>query len=152
MGRLSQKVALITGGASGLGRAMGLLFSREGAKVVLTGINEEQGQNVVEEIKSNGGEARFIAHDVTKSAALHCAQAGYKIRVNSIHPGYIRTPMVAGAIEGGHYSEEHLKSLHPVGDLGEPNDIAYGALYLASDESKFVTGSELVIDGGYTAW
>lgn len=60
--------------------------------------------------------------------------------------------MVEGAIEGGHSDEEKLKSLHLVGHLGEPDDIAYGALYLASEESKFVTGSELVIDGGYTAW
>jgi NAD(P)-dependent dehydrogenase (short-subunit alcohol dehydrogenase family) len=77
-----------------------------------------------------------------------------KIRVNSIHPGFIWTPMV----------EHHLKSqgdlaagraaadqLHPLGHIGEPDDIAWGVVYLASDEAKFVTGSELVIDGGYTA-
>ena len=46
---------------------------------------------------------------------------------------------------------KHVASLHPIGNCGEPNDIAYGILYLASDESKFVTGSELIIDGGYTA-
>lgn len=82
--------------------------------------------------------------------------AGDRIRVNSIHPGYIRTPMV----------EHHLRStgatdleaacvevgkLHPLGHMGEPDDIAWAVVYLASDESKFVTGSELVIDGGYTA-
>jgi 3(or 17)beta-hydroxysteroid dehydrogenase len=90
----------------------------------------------------------------TKSAALHCARAGYRIRVNSLHPGYIWTPMVEnylrsqGDVEAG---RKQLDSLHPIGHVGEPDDIAYGALYLASDESKFVTGSELVIDGGYTA-
>ncbi|MES1201945.1 MAG: glucose 1-dehydrogenase [Pseudomonadota bacterium] len=98
---------------------------------------------------SKGGVRLF-----TKSAALHCAKAGYKIRVNSIHPGYILTPMVEGYI-GGQADPDAarigLAAMHPLGHLGEPDDIAYGVLYLASDESKFVTGSELVIDGGYTA-
>lgn len=88
----------------------------------------------------------------TKSAALHCARQGYGIRINSVHPGYIWTPMVE-AVSGGKDTDKyrHLVGLHPIGHLGEPDDIAYGVLYLASDESKFVTGSELVIDGGYTA-
>ncbi len=91
---------------------------------------------------------------LTKAAALHCAKAGYKIRVNSVHPAYIWTPMVEtylrtlGDVEAGRRA---LASLHPLGRLGEPDDVAYGVLYLASDESRFVTGSELVIDGGYTA-
>lgn len=90
----------------------------------------------------------------TKSAALHCAKAGYKIRVNSVHPGYIWTPMVEGYLSAQPdpaAAKAYIASLHPVGHLGEPDDIAYGVLYLASDESKFVTGAELVIDGGYTA-
>lgn len=91
---------------------------------------------------------------LTKSAALYCAKAGYNIRVNSVHPGYIWTPMVenylkaSGSVEEG---RKMLDALHPIGHIGEPDDIAYGVLYLASDESKFVTGTELVIDGGYTA-
>lgn len=88
----------------------------------------------------------------TKSAALHCAQAGYGIRINSVHPGYIWTPMVAGLADSEQTEKyQRLVSLHPIGHLGEADDIAYGILYLASDESKFMTGSELVIDGGYTA-
>jgi 3(or 17)beta-hydroxysteroid dehydrogenase len=90
----------------------------------------------------------------TKSAALHCARSGYNIRVNSVHPGYILTPMVQTAMEGSGDADamqKGLEGLHPMGHLGEPDDIAYGVLYLASDESKFVTGTELVIDGGYTA-
>ncbi len=90
---------------------------------------------------------------MTKTDALLYAKE--QIRVNSVHPGYIWTPLVE---ELGEQSEEgvegfrkHLDSLHPVGHVGEPDDIAYGIVYLASDESKFVTGSELVIDGGYTA-
>lgn len=90
----------------------------------------------------------------TKSAALHCAKSGYKIRVNSIHPGYIWTPMVEaylGAQADPVLAKANAAALHPLGHLGEPDDIAYGVLYLASDESKFMTGAELVIDGGYTA-
>ncbi|MBV1836438.1 glucose 1-dehydrogenase [Acetobacter estunensis] len=87
----------------------------------------------------------------TKSAALHCAKSGYGIRVNSVHPGYIWTPMVQGLTAEDVAARQKLVDLHPIGHLGEPDDIAYGILYLASDESKFMTGSELVIDGGYTA-
>jgi NAD(P)-dependent dehydrogenase (short-subunit alcohol dehydrogenase family) len=77
-----------------------------------------------------------------------------KIRVNSVHPGFIWTPMVSNFAEStGAASEARkaLDALHPLGHIGEPDDIAWGIVYLASDESKFVTGSELVIDGGYTA-
>jgi len=76
-----------------------------------------------------------------------------KIRVNSVHPGFIMTPMVENYLKAGGNFEEGLKylnSLHPLGHVGEPDDIAYGILYLAADESRFVTGAELVIDGGYT--
>ena len=90
----------------------------------------------------------------TKSAALHCGKAGLKVRVNSVHPGYIWTPMVEdyirsiGDVDKGRAA---LDALHPIGHVGDAMDVAFGVLYLASDESKFVTGSELVIDGGYTA-
>ena len=89
---------------------------------------------------------------MSKTDALFYAADG--IRVNSVHPGFIWTPMVEnvcrelGDVEA---ARRHLTKLHPIGRLGEPEDIAYGILYLASDEAKFVTGSELVIDGGYTA-
>ena len=73
------------------------------------------------------------------------------IRVNSVHPGFIWTPMVEGFTENDNETKKALDSLHPLGHMGEPIDIAYGILYLISDESKFVTGSELVIDGGYTS-
>lgn len=254
MRRVAGKVALVTGGGLGLGRASAVLLAREGAKVVVTDLKEEEGHAAADEIIDAGGEAIFLRHDVasesdwdkaiamtvsrfgrldivvnnagvalaadvekttleqwrwlmsinldgvflgtqravaamratggsivnissiegligdanlaaynaskggvrifTKSAALHCAKSGYKVRVNSIHPGYIWTPMVE------HYlssqpdpaaAKAFIEGLHPVGHLGEPDDIAYGVLYLASDESKFVTGAELVIDGGYTA-
>ena len=90
----------------------------------------------------------------TKSVALYCAKSGLNIRVNSIHPGYIWTPMVESYLrEHGDVAEgrKAVDAMHPIGHMGEPDDIAYGVVYLASDESKFVTGAELVIDGGYTA-
>ncbi|MEQ1818798.1 MAG: glucose 1-dehydrogenase [Terricaulis sp.] len=255
MNRVAGKVALVTGGGLGLGRACAELLAREGAKVMVTDLKEEEGRAVADGIVEAGGEAMFTRHDVsseadwdaaiaatvrrfgglsilvnnagvalggsveattlaqwralmavnldgvfmgtqravavmkekgggsiinlssiegligdanlaaynaskggvrifTKSAALHCAKSGYKIRVNSVHPGYIWTPMVENYLAAQpdpEAAKAFVASLHPVGHLGEPNDIAYGVLYLASDESKFVTGAELVIDGGYTA-
>jgi 3(or 17)beta-hydroxysteroid dehydrogenase len=88
----------------------------------------------------------------TKAAALECSKAGhnYNIRVNSVHPGVVETPMTEKTLK-----DETLRKIredwHPIGRVGEPEDVAYGILYLASDESKFVTGAEMVIDGGWTA-
>jgi 3(or 17)beta-hydroxysteroid dehydrogenase len=255
MDRVAGKVALITGGAKGIGRACAELLAREGAAVAITDVDEREGTTAARAIAGAGGRASFQAHDVsreddwrrvidetvssfgkldilvnnagvgrfgdvehttleewrsllavnldgvflgirhaipamrvagggsivnlssieglvgdptlaaynaskggvrllTKSAALYCAKSGTRIRVNSVHPGYIWTPMVQHAAESSGNADEMrrmLESLHPVGHLGEPMDVAYGVLYLASDESTFVTGSELVIDGGYTA-
>lgn len=89
---------------------------------------------------------------MTKTDAL--LYANDRIRVNSVHPGFIWTPMVEQFLRSQDNLDEgrrHLTSLHPIGFLGEPLDVAYGILYLASDEAKFITGTELVIDGGYTA-
>ena len=80
--------------------------------------------------------------------------AADRIRVNSIHPGFIWTPMVKHHLEAQGDLDEGRRAaaaLHPLGHMGEADDIAWGAVYLASNEAKFVTGSELVIDGGYTA-
>lgn len=91
---------------------------------------------------------------MTKTDAVF--YAADRIRVNSVHPGYIRTPMVEHHLRDSGATDleaayEEVGKLHPLGHMGEPDDIAWGIVYLASDESKFVTGSELVIDGGYTA-
>lgn len=89
---------------------------------------------------------------MTKTDAL--IYAPDRIRVNSIHPGFIWTPMVESHLSSQGDLEEGRKAvaaLHPLGHIGEPDDIAWGAVYLASDEARFITGSELVIDGGYTA-
>jgi NAD(P)-dependent dehydrogenase (short-subunit alcohol dehydrogenase family) len=92
----------------------------------------------------------------TKSAALHCATEGYDIRVNSVHPGFIGTAMVSDAVAGmaeadGVAFQERILASIPMGRMGEPGDIANGVLFLASDESGYMTGSELVIDGGFIA-
>ena len=91
----------------------------------------------------------------SKGAALDGARDGKEIRVNSIHPGYIHTEMMEatcyrdyGSLEAG---LEALGKLHPIGRVGKPEDIANGVVFLASTESSFITGTELVIDGGYTA-
>ena len=91
---------------------------------------------------------------MSKTDALIYAADG--IRVNSVHPGFIWTPMVehhlrdSGATDMA-AARRDVDALHPLGHMGEPDDIAWGVVYLASDESKFVTGAQLVIDGGYTA-
>jgi 3(or 17)beta-hydroxysteroid dehydrogenase len=90
----------------------------------------------------------------TKSVALYCTENGYKIRCNSVHPAAIMTPMWDAMLGEG---EQRLKIIEeiefgiPMGHFGEPIDVAYGILYLASEESKYVTGIELTIDGGILA-
>lgn len=90
----------------------------------------------------------------TKSVALYCAEKGYKIRCNSIHPAAIMTPMWDAFLGDGDQREKTIREVEqgiPLGHFGEPLDVAYGVLYLASDESKYVTGIELTIDGGILA-
>ncbi len=90
----------------------------------------------------------------SKSVALSCAEQRLNVRVNTVHPGFIDTPLLRTAMARFDDAEQARKSydaLQPVGHLGQPQDIAYGVLYLASDESRFMTGAELVIDGGFTA-
>jgi 3(or 17)beta-hydroxysteroid dehydrogenase len=82
---------------------------------------------------------------MSKAVAVHCGEQGYNIRCNSVHPGYIWTPQTENYLAGlGRLEEERAKTLskHPIGRLGKLDDIAYMILYLASDESSFVTGSE----------
>ncbi|MEO9870628.1 SDR family NAD(P)-dependent oxidoreductase [Ekhidna sp.] len=255
MKRLEGKVAVVTGASLGIGEATAELFAKEGAKVAVTDVLDEEGRKVVDKIVRLGGEAAYWHLDVTdekevstvlkevfdkwgklnvlvnnagiaganaptdqvteeewdqvmavnvkgvffctKHAVPYMKKSGpssiinlssiygiisapdippyhaskgavrsmsktdallyasEQIRANSIHPGFIWTPLVedflgqsGGSIEEGRKATDEL---HPIGHMGEPDDIAYGALYLASDESKFVTGEELVIDGGYTA-
>lgn len=253
MGRLDGKIALVTGGARGLGAAMAQAMAAEGAAVALTDLLTAEGEAVAEEIRASGAKALFLEQDVTdearwdqviarvlgefgglnvlvnnagiaeigsvedasleswrrtmavnldgvflgvragvrqmkatgggsiinissiegmvgnpmiaaynaskggvriltKSAALHCAEQGYGVRVNSVHPGFVLTAMVTeGFAAAPPELGEAAIAMTPMKRLGEPKEIAAGVVYLASDESSFVTGSELVIDGGFTA-
>ncbi|OXM84507.1 SDR family NAD(P)-dependent oxidoreductase [Paenibacillus rigui] len=247
--RLSDKVAIITGAAGGMGKADALLFAKEGAKVAITDLQDDKLQEVVREISENGGEAIGFKHNVaseedwihvvnetvakfgridilvnnagvsnatpfldltvegwektmsinvtsiflgqkhviphmikagggsiinissiagltggsgsgpytaskgavrmlTKATAVDFAQ--YNIRANSVHPGFIETPMTIDM-----FNDENMRqwfqSQCPLPRLGKPEDIANGVLFLASDESSYITGIELPIDGGYYA-
>lgn len=91
---------------------------------------------------------------LTKHVALHCAQMKYNIRCNSVHPGYIDTPMIAPRLDqpiGNMSGRQWLEELHPLGRLGHAEEVANMILFLLSDESSFSTGSEFVCDGGLTA-
>jgi len=91
---------------------------------------------------------------LTKNVALHCAQMKYNIRCNSVHPGYIDTPMIAPRLSepvDNMSGRQWLEELHPLGRLGRPEEVANMILFLLSDESTFSTGSEFVCDGGLTA-
>jgi NAD(P)-dependent dehydrogenase (short-subunit alcohol dehydrogenase family) len=90
---------------------------------------------------------------LTKSVALHCAKQGWAIRCNSVHPTFVRTPLLDGII-GSHEDDAMVAKLArqvPIGRIGEVADIAAAVVYLASDESAMMTGSELKLDGGLTA-
>jgi NAD(P)-dependent dehydrogenase (short-subunit alcohol dehydrogenase family) len=99
--------------------------------------------------------SKGAVRNLTKSVAIYCAQYGYKIRCNSLHPGAIYTPIWDTVL--GDTPEQRAQTLDfvkrgiPLNDMGTPLDVAYSVLYLASDESRYLTGSEMVIDGGIMA-
>jgi 3(or 17)beta-hydroxysteroid dehydrogenase len=131
--------------------AVAVMKARGGSIINISSIEGIVGEpNATAYNYSKGGVRIF-----TKSAALHCAAEGYPIRINSVHPGFILTAMVENGIaalpeEQSQVMYERLMREIPLGAMGEPLDIANGCLFLASQESKYMTGSELIIDGGYT--
>ncbi|HKR16532.1 SDR family oxidoreductase [Rhizorhapis sp.] len=106
---------------------------------------------------SYGASKATIAH-ISRSVAMHCAQSGYGIRCNSVHPGQVRTAMMQGIIDrvgrdsniGPEAAGKMFDAQIPLGCPQQPEDIAHAVLFLASDESRFVTGTQLIIDGGMT--
>ncbi len=251
MKRLQDKIALVTGSGDGIGKAIAVLFAKEGARVVVTCRRENMGMSVVREIEAAGGAAVYLPLDVAKEESCksvvtavvekwgridilvnnagtvgadkpthefeekdwdkvfdidvkgvffmtkHClpymmeqkngsivnmssiagligadelpayyaakgavtimtkrdavSYAPYHIRVNSLHPGTIMTPLMQDVVsQHPGYLEMDLKR-YPMGRFGEPEDVAYAALFLASDEASFITGAQLAVDGGYTA-
>lgn len=97
--------------------------------------------------------AKAAVRHLSKSIALHCAHAGNDIRCNSVHPVFIDTPILDGMTRGQDRDEalQKLGRQIPLGRIGKPDDVAYAVLYLASDESAYVTGTEIRIDGGISA-
>lgn len=258
-GRIAGKVAIVTGGASGIGRSCALRLAEEGASVMVTDIDDAAGETTAADIRDKGGVAQYMHHDVTseaeweavvaatveamggvnvlvnnagiavggsivtmtlddwqrqqsinldgvflgvkhcipamnesgsgsiinmssvaglkgaaslaaynatkggvrlftKGVALECAQNRWPIRLNSVHPGIIDTPIwnkinpeMAPDDSPVLDAEEIATLAVPSGVLGTPNDIANGVLFLASDDSSYMTGTELVIDGGLSA-
>lgn len=255
--RLKDKIALITGGARGIGQATAELFYKEGATVIVADIRDDEGRALVQQfgnnamylhldvgkeenwqqataqltakygrldilvnnagitgflestgpwdaenadlstwdhvhavnstgvmlgckyairlMKEKGGSivnlssrsglvgipgavayasSKAAVRNHTKSVALYCAEKGYRIRCNSVHPAAIMTPMWDAMLGEGEFRQQMIEEIEfgiPLGHFGEPIDVAYGILYLASDESKYVTGIELTIDGGVLA-
>ncbi len=97
--------------------------------------------------------AKAAVRPLTKSVALHGAKQGYGSRCNSVHPAFVRTPILDPLVTrfGAREAYAKLGRQIPMGRIGEPEEVAYGVLYLASDESSFMTGAELVLDGGLSA-
>ncbi len=116
-----------------------------GSIINISSISGNIGQDNIQPVyNASKGAVRIF----TKSTAVQYAKEG--IRVNSVHPGSVDTPMTQGRRSDPEQTEERLSRI-PLGRVAEPEEIAYGALFLASDESSFMTGSELIMDGGFTA-
>lgn len=179
--RFENKVAIITGGVTGIGKETALLFAGEGAKIVITDINQESGDQAVKDIQAIGGEAVFIRHDVSneedwKKVAKETIETFDKVDVLFNNAGiYIIKPVTEIELEewnrlmsinvtGVFLGMKHIMPLMAkqnkcsvinassiAGLIGAPLVMYYTVLFIASDESSYTTGTEFVIDGGATA-
>jgi NAD(P)-dependent dehydrogenase (short-subunit alcohol dehydrogenase family) len=136
----------------GTREAIRVMKGRGGSIVNISSIEGIVGEPIAAAYNASKGGVRIF----TKSAALHCAAQGYRIRVNSVHPGFIQTPMVDKGFAQlppaeGEAARARIVGEIPLGEFGNSRDIANGVLFLACEESRYMTGAELVIDGGYTA-
>jgi NAD(P)-dependent dehydrogenase (short-subunit alcohol dehydrogenase family) len=134
-----------------------------GSKYAIAPIAESGGGSIVNISSISGiiaghnlaayNSAKAAVRHLSKSIALHCARAGNGVRCNSVHPVFIDTPILDGIAAGGDRSLalQKLARQIPLGRIGRPEDVAYAVLYLASDESAFVTGAEIRVDGGISA-
>src|SRR5437867_3499761 len=170
MERLKGKTAMVVGAGSvgpgwGNGKATAVTFAREGAQVFCVDRNVAAAEETVNIIKSEGNKASAFTADVSRASDVEAMVAAClktygrdHVRVNAILPGLMKTPMVehsAGLAAG--YSGGDVEAMWrardaqvPMGHMGDAWDVAHAALFLASDESKYVTGIELVVDGGIT--
>jgi len=177
---LENKVALVTGAGSGIGEAIAKIYAKNGAKVIVNDINKENGQSVVEQIKSENGEAYFIPADASKETEVHkmiakaiekygqldiaCNNAGIggvgltknigaEYAQKNIRCNAVGPAYIDTPLLGGLENEmlEAIKSKHPMNRLGKPEEVAELVLFLSSDKSSFMTGGYYLIDGGYTA-
>ncbi len=127
--------------------------AREGARGSILNISSIAGVIASGQMAAYNSAKAGVRH-LTKSVALHCARSGYAITCNSVHPAFIDTPILDNFQGVGATREQALAKLGrqiPLGTVGEPDDVAHAAVYLCSDEAKFVTGAELFIDGGISA-
>lgn len=158
--RLKDKRILITGAAGGIGEAAAELFWKEGARLVLSDLDSRKGKALSERFPGILGATGSLAYNAAKggivimgkSAAMELGR--YRVRVNILCPGATHTPMLMTDIahsENPAELEQRMLNDYPLGRFGTPEESAYGALYLISDESAFTTGATLVIDGGNTA-
>jgi NAD(P)-dependent dehydrogenase (short-subunit alcohol dehydrogenase family) len=143
--KLKDRVAIITGGGSGQGKAAAHLFANEGAKLVVAEWNENAGQEVAQSIVDQGGDALFIRGIVALTRIMSIDYGKHNIRVNCICPGVIDTPMIAEQLDK---MKQNVSHLWPIGRIGQPQDIANAALFLASEDSSYITGAILPVDGG----
>jgi NAD(P)-dependent dehydrogenase (short-subunit alcohol dehydrogenase family) len=142
----------LSGVMYGTQAAIARMKGRGGSIVNIASIEGLIGEPLIPAYNASKGGVRLFS----KSAAIHCARAGYKVRINNVCPGFAETQMVAGALaampaEDAQAFAARTLARIPLGRFAQPAEIAAAVLFLASDESSYVTGSDLVVDGGMTA-